>query len=183
MNKICEICSKGMKPRKNGKFCSPICRKEGKKLLMADYRQAYWDKLRKEGKMTEFNQARYQNHKEQRDEYQKKYNFLHKEDENFKEKRKARRMKNHYLHPEKDYARDKLVKAVLSGKVIKPKVCEGCLQEKRLEGHHDDYTKPLDVKWLCKKCHENLHHACREEFIRGINEIEHEERRKSKDNK
>ena len=38
---------------------------------------------------------------------------------------------------------------------IKPcEVCEG-LAEK----HHDDYTKPLEVRWLCREHHLELHHG------------------------
>ena len=41
------------------------------------------------------------------------------------------------------------------GKVIR-KPCEACGEEKS-EGHHEDYSKPLEVKWLCRKCHLNHH--------------------------
>jgi hypothetical protein len=31
--------------------------------------------------------------------------------------------------------------------------CEQCCSTERLERHHSDYTKPLDVTTFCKKCH------------------------------
>lgn len=55
-------------------------------------------------------------------------------------RRKAREMLNHYL-------RDKH---------ISKKPCEVC-GNKKAEAHHDDYGKPLDVRWLCFKCHREWH--------------------------
>ncbi len=39
------------------------------------------------------------------------------------------------------------------GHLSKPLVCSKCLLKKKLEGHHEDYSKPLEVMWLCRKCH------------------------------
>lgn len=45
--------------------------------------------------------------------------------------------------------------AVRDGRMTK----EPCLfcGEKKVHGHHRDYSKPLDVVWLCPKCHHRLH--------------------------
>lgn len=60
-------------------------------------------------------------------------------------------------YPEKYKARYTLRNAVKLGK-IKKGICEidnDC--NGRIEGHHNDYSKPLIVRWLCQK-HHKLHH-------------------------
>jgi hypothetical protein len=52
-------------------------------------------------------------------------------------------------------ARRLLNAAVQSGKVIRLP-CEACGNQ-RSHGHHEDYTKPLDVRWLCATCHRREH--------------------------
>lgn len=53
------------------------------------------------------------------------------------------------------YARQRLNAAVASGTIIKPKTCSKCGKVKKLTAHHNDYTKPLEVEWLCYECHGN----------------------------
>ncbi len=56
-------------------------------------------------------------------------------------------------NPEKYKAHNALNNAVRDGKVIKPAQCERCKSVGILHGHHDDYSKPLQVIWLCPVCH------------------------------
>jgi len=63
-------------------------------------------------------------------------------------------------NPEKRAAHIILGNAVKYGKVIKPSNCEKCgsqVKSKNLHAHHHDYTKPIDVNWLCVQCHVNEH--------------------------
>ena len=50
--------------------------------------------------------------------------------------------------------------AVRDGKLIK-QPCEVC-GELKVDGHHDDYEKPLEVRWLCRKHHAEHHKKERE---------------------
>lgn len=54
---------------------------------------------------------------------------------------------------EKISAQRKVRKAVLAGKIIRPEHCEICKCEGKVQGHHEDYNKPLEVIWMCSKCH------------------------------
>ena len=48
-------------------------------------------------------------------------------------------------------------KAVKNGVITKPNKCEECGSKTRLNAHHPDYGKPLEVIWLCQSCHKKLH--------------------------
>ena len=114
-------------------------------------------------------------HKEHREEdlaYYKNYYRANKEEIIEKQKEylktdKGKEVKkkcnyNYYHnieHKLKNSARKKLLRAIQSGKIIRPTVCENCGKtDVMCEGHHTDYNKPYDVMWLCKQCHENMHH-------------------------
>lgn len=47
--------------------------------------------------------------------------------------------------------------AIKTGCIEKPKFCEECGAQERLDGHHEDYSLPLVVRWLCRKCHKAKH--------------------------
>lgn len=50
-------------------------------------------------------------------------------------------------------ARAKLAYNLKVGNIVKPTQCSNCDSPDRLDGHHNDYSKPLDVVWLCRPCH------------------------------
>ena len=65
-------------------------------------------------------------------------------------------------YPEKNLARKRLLNAILSRKITRPETCSYCKIDCIPHGHHHDYSKPLDVVWLCRKCHNELHAKIKE---------------------
>lgn len=57
-------------------------------------------------------------------------------------------------------ARRLLLNAVKRGDICR-QPCEVCGTTRRVEAHHDDYSRPLDIRWLCFKHHRELMHGQR----------------------
>ncbi len=65
-----------------------------------------------------------------------------------------------YRNPEMKKSGDILREAVKNGKIERPKKCEICGGGNGsivISGHHEDYSKPLEVIWVCNSCHKQLH--------------------------
>jgi len=58
-------------------------------------------------------------------------------------------------NPDKIKAYRRLNDALRYGKIIRPDTCS--CGASNPEGHHSDYSKPLMVSWLCRKCHKKIH--------------------------
>lgn len=60
-----------------------------------------------------------------------------------------------YGEPEKESARRRVKWAIDSGALVR-EPCEVC-GSIAVDGHHDDYSRPLEVRWLCKRHHGEVH--------------------------
>jgi hypothetical protein len=109
-------------------------------------------------------------------EYQREYQRKRRLDENYREKQRiyyrewyqenGRNRADDYAeailewrqeHPDRVKAGVQLREAIKKGEIRKPTECQRCGRIARLVGHHDDYSKPLDVIWLCYSCHKLEH--------------------------
>lgn len=73
--------------------------------------------------------------------------------------RKAEQMRSYRLHHATAHhhkARELVAKAVARGDLVR-QPCEVCGAHK-VHAHHDDYSRPLDIRWLCPP-HHREHHA------------------------
>ena len=84
-----------------------------------------------------------------------------KYDDYNKAKREWRRRNRHKLN-----AQQQAERALFKGVINKPLSCERCEETENIQGHHPDYNKPLEVIWLCPKCH-GLEHKRLNEIKRG----------------
>ena len=63
--------------------------------------------------------------------------------------------RHRWKHPERAYARSAVTHALNAGRLVRGP-CEVCEATERIEAHHDDYGKPLEVRWLCHEHHTAL---------------------------
>lgn len=66
------------------------------------------------------------------------------------------------------YAHSAVSYAIRTGRIVK-KPCQMCGTEMGIHAHHDDYSKPLDVMWLC-----TVHHKARHAFLDYMTQKEQE---------
>lgn len=59
-------------------------------------------------------------------------------------------------HPEARRAQNAANAALQSGKITR-RPCAACGSTENVQMHHPDYDRPLDVQWLCARCHKQLH--------------------------
>ena len=82
--------------------------------------------------------------------------YYQRNDEAIRDRRRRRAKEE----PEKEAARLAVKGAIKRGRLHRPDGCQSCGHDfsfYRLEAHHSDYAKPLDVEWLCAKCHGARH--------------------------
>jgi hypothetical protein len=65
--------------------------------------------------------------------------------------------KYHKRYPDRRKARQVAGSAIKSGRLTKPNNCSNCNESTKIEAHHPDYSKPLEVVWLCVTCHIEEH--------------------------
>lgn len=71
----------------------------------------------------------------------------------------GKRAYNRYrkVFPHKVEAQKLAQLAMKRGELVKPDACGECGRGGIIDAHHDDYLRPLDVRWLCRWCHQEWH--------------------------
>ncbi len=84
-------------------------------------------------------------------EAHRRWRKLHRADASAAAQRWKRR------HPERERAHYAVRAALLGGLLRRPERCQGCGRVGRVVAHHADYARPLEVEWLCRRCHARRH--------------------------
>lgn len=150
----------------------------------AEYQKAHREKLNKQNRERRAkNPEKYRekaktwrnNNKDKISEYGKKYSHSDKgratykkyyEDHKSEFIERAKRSIKRYPNERRAHS---IVNKHLSLGKIERRPCEICGNPKT-DAHHDDYNKPLDIRWLCRKCHADWH--SKNEPVRAKNEKE-----------
>ncbi len=94
-----------------------------------------------------------ENYAAKRDKYAV-YEKLRQQTSNRRKKKQAYQKNRRLANPEKAKVHQKVAYAIKSGKLVR-QPCEKC--GRKAQAHHEDYSKPLDVMWLCFTHHREQH--------------------------
>ena len=82
--------------------------------------------------------------------------YEHKRNKKRRKYMQSLQKKRRKLHPEKQKAHNLVSNSIRDGKLIRLP-CMYCNNPKS-QAHHEDYSKPLEIEWLCFKCHREKRH-------------------------
>ncbi len=167
MNKICLKCgeekdslsfSQNKRCRKDFASTCFECRAKNRKERIEKYR----DKFRAATKRWAHSERGIEKTKEWKKinrlkcrDAEKRYNAKNPEN-------KRRTVKKYVMiHPERERAR-LMVRGRIKNGLIKKQPCSMCGSAIRVQAHHDDYSKPLEVRWLCIYHHNVVHGRIKE---------------------
>lgn len=86
---------------------------------------------------------------------EREYGKMRKQLPEVKEMRRRLSIKYYHQYPEKTLARRMTGNAIAGGK-LERQPCGVCGKE-NAQAHHEDYSKPFDIMWLCFKHHREHH--------------------------
>lgn len=156
----CKITHQKFKEKRKEK--ATVYRENNRRILLEKAKRYYWDNREKVLEKS----CNYR--KEKRGVISFREALRRLKDENRFEKNRQRHLKWSEKHrdrlseyqriwyqnnKEKRRANVILNRAVKAGEIMRPNICSQCKTSCKPDGHHIDYTKPLDVIWICRKCH------------------------------
>lgn len=142
----CQQCGRGFTSfTQKQKYCAVACRRIAYRPYFAAYEAAH----RRE--RAQYHRDWYRVNRERRLEVSKAYN----RSESAKEMRRRVYEEMRERYPEKYAARQAVLVALRKGQLTR-KPCQSCGKE-RSQAHHPDYSQPLQVVWLCARCHAAVH--------------------------
>lgn len=138
-----------------------------KQRLQKKQRQYYYDYKERDGEKRKKQQKKWKNkNKEKLKSYNKKYQIEHREyyaeyQRNRLSKEKTEYAKRWRRNNIETYrimhnAHAHVCRHLKKGTIVK-QPCKICGSTKRIHAHHDDYSKPLEVNWLCPLHHSERH--------------------------
>ena len=124
-----------------------VCKKCQKKTVQR-WRKNNPERTRKVGRLSK----RRQREREGPDETCRKWNEWYANNAEHRRGYQAERRDT-----EKEKAQHAIYSEMRAGRLIRPDNCSRCDEERKVIAHHEDYSKPLEVQWLCRSCHSFVH--------------------------